>query len=478
MLTQLPGADRQPNGSYQLSAAWQSGLSNGLLVGQILGLFANGLAADRYGYKRTMMAALLLVVGFVFIQFFAQNLPTLLVGEILLGVPFGAFQTLACTYASEVCPTALRAYLTTYVNLCWVFGQILASGVLRGLVHRADHWAFRIPFAVQWFWPIPIGLAVVFAPESPWWLVRKGRLAEARRSVARLTRAPTTGEIDKTLALISHTNKLELRASAGTSYADCFRGTDLRRTEIVAGVWAIQMLCGSPFMGFSAYFYEQAGLEVSNAFTMTLAQFCLGGIGTVFSWFLMGWCGRRTLYLAGLGSMTVLLGLIGFVALAGVGNIPAQWAVGSLLLLYTFIYDCTVGPVCYSLVTEMTSTRLKTKSVVLARNMYNVTSIVTNIITPLMLNPTAWNWGAKSGFFWAGTCSLCFVWTFFRVPEPKGRTYGEMDVLFAAKVPARKFRGAAVQEFTPPSKGGSRDLSEKCEPPEAVWHDGRCPEKD
>lgn len=458
VLTRRPGADRQPDGSYQLSAAWQSGLSNGLLVGQILGLFANGLVADRYGYRRTMMAALLLVVAFVFVQFFAQNLPTLLVGEILLGVPFGAFQTLACTYASEVCPTALRAYLTTYVNLCWVLGQILASGLLRGLVRRPDRWAFRIPFAVQWFWPIPIGLAVVFAPESPWWLVRQGRLAEARRAVARLASVPTADAVDKTLALISHTDRLERAASAGTSYADCFRGTDLRRTEIVGGVWAIQMLCGSPFMGFSTYFYEQAGLEVSNAFTMTLAQFCLGGVGTVFSWFLMGWCGRRTLYLAGLGSMAGLLGLIGCVALAGGGNAAAQWAIGSLLLLYTFVYDCTVGPVCYSLVTEMTSTRLKTKSVVLARNMYNITSIVTNIITPLMLNPTAWAWGAKAGFFWAGTCTLCWAWTFFRVPEPQGRTYGEMDVLFAAKVPARQFRGATVQ------------------PPQAPRHDGRGPE--
>lgn len=56
----------------------------------------------------------------------------------------------ACTYASDVCPTQLRAYLTTYVNLCWVIGQIIASGVLKGLVEREDDWAFRIPFALQW----------------------------------------------------------------------------------------------------------------------------------------------------------------------------------------------------------------------------------------------------------------------------------------------------------------------------------------
>lgn len=64
-----------------------------------------------------------------------------------------------------------------------------------------------------------------------------------------------------------------------------------------------------------------------------------------------------------------------------------------------------------------------------------------------MLNPDAWNWGAKAGFFWAGTGALCAVWTYFRVPEPKGRSYAEMDMLFEAKVSARKFKETNVESF-------------------------------
>ncbi|KAK9423814.1 putative Major facilitator superfamily (MFS) profile domain-containing protein [Seiridium unicorne] len=439
----------QPNGTYELTAAWQTGLSNGVLVGQIMGLFINGIVADRYGYRKTMGGALVLVTAFIFIPFFAHNVQTLLAGEILLGIPFGIFQTLACTYASEVCPTQLRAYLTTYINLCWVIGQILASVILRALVNRTDQWGYRIPFALQWFWPIPICLAVVFAPESPWWLVRRGCIKEARKSVARLTSGKTNAEfnIDHTVAMMVYTDHLEKTVSAGTSYTDCFKGIDLRRTEIVCGVWACQVLCGSAYSGYSSYFFQQAGLDVSNAFTLTLAQYCIGAVGVLASWFLMGWFGRRTLYLAGLAIMVVVLAIIGFAGLAGRSNIGAQWAIGSMILVYTFVYDSTVGPVCYALVAEIPSTRLKTKSVVLARNSYNITGIVNNVITPLMINPTAWNWGAKSGFFWAGSCALCFVWAYFRLPEPKGRTYGELDVLFDAKTPARKFRTATVDGF-------------------------------
>ena len=59
----------------------------------------------------------------------------------------------------------------------------------------------------------------------------------------------------------------------------------------------------------------------------------------------------------------------------------------------------------------------------------------------------AWNWGAKSGFFWAGLCGLLFVYCFFRLPEPKGRTYGELDILFENHVAARKFSSTNATQF-------------------------------
>ena len=77
-----------PDGTYDLSAAWQSGLSNGALVGEILGLMINGWIADRIGYRKTMIGALILVTGFIFIVFFVQSLVQLLIGLILMGIPW------------------------------------------------------------------------------------------------------------------------------------------------------------------------------------------------------------------------------------------------------------------------------------------------------------------------------------------------------------------------------------------------------
>lgn len=449
-----------PDGSYEVTAAWQSGLTNGAYVGEIIGLMINGIVAEKYGYKKTMIGALSATTCLIFIVFFAKSIEMLLVGLILLGIPWGVFQTLTCTYAAEVTPVPLRPILTTYVNLCWVIGQFLASGVLKGVAERQDQWAYRIPYALQWIWPVPLIIGISLAPESPWWLVRKERYDDARKQLMRLTspERDTTFNADETIAMMKHTNEMEKASTEGASYIDCFKGTDLRRTEIASVTWITQAFCGSSFMGFSTYFFEQAGLDTSNAFSMSLGQYALGAVGVFTAWWLMQRTGRRTLYIWGLIVMLLLLLIIGFLGIVPEGNTGTQWGIGAMLLIFTFVYDCTVGPVCYSLVAEMPSTRLRQKTVVLARNAYNIASIIGNILTPRMLNPTAWKWGAKSAFFWAGTCFLCLVWTYFRLPEPKGRTFGELDILFEQRVSARKFKETEVESLHF-SSGSSDSLS-------------------
>jgi MFS transporter, SP family, general alpha glucoside:H+ symporter len=134
---------RLPDGSYQLTAAWQSGMNGSGAVGSLFGLYISGIMHERYGYRRTLLAALVMIC-------------------------WGTFQTQTTTYAAEVTPIVLRVYLTSYVNLCWIMGQFISAGVVRALVSQKTQWSFRIPFAIQWVWPVPIITGVICAPESPW----------------------------------------------------------------------------------------------------------------------------------------------------------------------------------------------------------------------------------------------------------------------------------------------------------------------
>lgn len=111
------------------------------------------------------------------------------------------------------------------------------------------------------------------------------------------------------------------------------------------------------------------------------------------------------------------------------------------------MYDVTIGPISFTLVAEIPSSLLRSKSVVIARFSYAVVNIAANIITPYQLNPTAWGWSAKAGFFWAGSAALGWVITYFVIPEPKGRTVAELDLLFEQKTSARKFPQTKVHVY-------------------------------
>ncbi|EFR04447.1 hypothetical protein MGYG_07455 [Nannizzia gypsea CBS 118893] len=440
------------DGSYQVPAPWQAGLSNGAAVGEIFGLFLNGWVSERFGYRWTILGSLAWLAAFISLFFTAQNVQTLLVGEILCGIPWGVFQTLTITYASEVCPVALRGYLTTYVNFCWGLGQLIGIGVIRSMLDRKDEWSFRIPYALQWMWPLPLALAIYMAPESPWWLVRKGRIADAKRSLLRLT--SRTGETDfnadETIAMMLHTTALEARITRGATYWDCFKGTDLRRTEIVCMAWAMQNLSGNSFSNYSTYFLEQAGLSSSHAYSFAMGQYAINMVGVFGAWGLMSFgIGRRTLYLAGLCGLCAMLMVMGFLGLVPQSHRNAgSLATGSMMIVWALFYQLSVGTVTYSIVSELSTRRLQIKTIVLGRNLYNIVAIICNVLTPFMLNPSAWDWGNYAGFFWGGICFCCVVYSYFRLPEPQGRSFAELDVLFERGISARKFASTQVDVFS------------------------------
>ena len=115
--TYHPGIQGSITEQYQVSAAWQSGLGAAGGIGGFFGAFLNGYLVDRFGKKRVLISSLVALAAFIFVVFFAPNLPTLLVGEILCGFPWGIFATLSPAYASEVMPLSLRVYLTSYTQL-------------------------------------------------------------------------------------------------------------------------------------------------------------------------------------------------------------------------------------------------------------------------------------------------------------------------------------------------------------------------
>ncbi len=138
----------------------------------------------------------------------------------------------------------MRGHLTTYVNFCWGVGQLIGIGVIMSMLDRNDEWAYRIPYSLQWMWPLPLAVGIFCAPESPWWLVRRGKLDKAKAALLRLTSPNREVEFDadETIDMMVHTTALEDKTTSGASYWDCFKGHNLRRTEVSRELIAWQPL--------------------------------------------------------------------------------------------------------------------------------------------------------------------------------------------------------------------------------------------
>jgi SP family general alpha glucoside:H+ symporter-like MFS transporter len=140
---------------------------------------------------------------------------------------------------------------------------------------------------------------------------------------------------------------------------------------------------------------------------MNLGVTGMAFVGTCLSWFTLTYFGRRPLFISGMAWMTFCLIIIGAVSFKAGGSEGAKWAVAALILIHVFAYDFTVGPLTYCIVGETSATRLRSKTVGLARNSYNICQVVVStvhqatsrldvsdsqagILNTYMINPTAW----------------------------------------------------------------------------------------
>lgn len=434
---------------YQISSTWQQRFNCLAAVANIVGALLNGWATAKWGHRKVLIASLFWLSAFVFVVFFAPNIEVLLVGQILCNIPWGVFATTGPSYAAEVTPMAIRGYLTGYINLCWVIGQFLSALILNALVDNPTAWGYKIPFALQWIWPVPLGLAAYFAPESPWFLVRAGRLEDAKKSLKRLSNPKHNINYENAVALMVHTDKLEQEERSGATYWDCLRGSNLRRTEIACMSFMSHITNGGALCYSGSFFFQQVGIAANVSYAIALGGYGLCFVGTVLSWFFIHRIGRRIIWLYGFATLTVILWIIGFLAIPvrPESDNTLGWVQSILCVVWLGVYSMSVGPIVYTIVAEIGSTRLRTQTVVLARSLYYFGNIIFGgILQPKFMAPGDWNLKGKTAFFWACLATLTWIWGYFRLPETKDRTFGELDILFQKRVSARNTAKATVAE--------------------------------
>ncbi|EJU04738.1 maltose permease [Dacryopinax primogenitus] len=435
------------DGQPVLSAAWQSGFNSASSIGGMFGGLSLGWIADHFGRRGAVAIACCVSIVAIILQFFTpvEANPMLLVGKLINGFALGMYVSSASSYSSEISPLALRGITTGAVNLWIVLGQFLSNGVIEGTGTRDDKYAYRLPFAIQWIFPVILLAGLPFAPESPWWLVRKGRNDDARKVIARLAGADL--DLDLHVAQIRETIELEEREAASASYLDLFRGVNLRRTIVASMVFVLQQVAGVVFvLGFSTYFFELAGFADENAFRLGVGVTAIGIVGNLIAGVYVNKFGRRFLFNWGMVGCAIVNFLIAFLALPG--RTSTNWAMAIFTLIYNLVYQVGIGPLGYVIFAEVSSAKLRSKTVGFSILINSLCGMIANIVIPYLVNPDEANLGGKVGFIFGGLGAIGTVWAWFFIPETKNRTVDELDVMFERRITARKFGEYKIEDVT------------------------------
>ncbi|KAJ5218187.1 uncharacterized protein N7498_000286 [Penicillium cinerascens] len=431
------------NDTYIIPSSWLSVWSAMSPLGSIISAPAAGWLQDRIG-RRWSLGLSCFVCGVGIAIAFCSNLPSdinsrrgaFLVGRFVQGWGVGGAMTGAQTYLSETVPTSLRGSTMALSPTFMLIGELIGAGVILACEKKTTSAAFLIPFATQWiFTLLPFVVAFVI-PESPSYLVRKGDYDKAQSAM----KALHTEKVDVAplLAQMRLSIASEEELSRELAYVDCFRGTNRRRTMIVAFSFMVPSLFGVPLLASASYFMQVVGMSPSLSIIILILGIVLGLLANAVGIWLMSRAGRRPLMLWTLAVATVIWLSMG-IAGCWTGNVVV-WYTAVCLILVVVVCGMGVWPASYAVNGETSSLRLRAKTQGIGVLCYMISNVVFCLVLPYIYNTGSGDLKGKTGFVYAGFCFFAWTVTWLMIPEMKGRTVLEIDAMFEAKLRCADFK--------------------------------------
>jgi len=437
-----------------------------LSAGTFFGALCASPMADFVGRKRGLIASCAVFCLGVGLQL-DTHWAVFIIGRVIAGLGVGLVSCLIPMYQSETAPKSIRGMIVGLYQLAITIGALLSAIVLNATQHRPNHSSWRIPIAVQFVWAAVLAGGMFLLPESPRYLLLKGRQADARASLGRLmTMDPDSPEVEAEALEINTALVVEQRASQG-GYMACFRNNEDKNglrtwTGILMQGW--QQLTGINFIFYyGTTFFKQAG--ISNPFIITIIADVVNTVMTIVGVQLIDRVGRRRLLLIGAAGMCVsefIVAIVGVTAghPGGIGgtavNLPAQRVLIAFTCFYIAFFATSWGPVIWVLTGELFPLGVRAKSMSLAVASNWLWNFGIGYATPYLVDPpttgpngvNAANLGVKVFFIWGGTCVGCFIFTYFFIPETKGLSLEQIDLLYREStiINSNQFRQRILDE--------------------------------
>ncbi|WP_330229087.1 sugar porter family MFS transporter [Nocardia sp. NBC_00508] len=384
-----------------LSSTWAGLISSATLIGIFIGAITFGYITDKVGRKAMFLADL---AGFAIasvLMFFVQTPWQMFALGLIMGLAIGADYAIGSPLVTEFSPTTLRARLTSFLQIAWNLGYVVAF-LIGYLITRAypDQWRLVLASAV-----IPAAVCLIARhglPESPRWLLSQGRRDEAEAVLAQLNWSLESGDF--------HAEKAD-----ETKFSVIFSRDYIGRTLFVSLFWTCLVL---PY--FAIIFFQAdvlAALHMDNPVASALLGTFVALAGAVLGWFLIERVGRRKLLIIPLWVTGIALFVVAFDT-----SLP-RLILAISFFVYLFAYGvasilCGVYPM------ELFPTSVRTSGVGFASSVSRIGAAIGTFLLPIALNH--WSIGGTMAVMGA-VCIVGAIFSQYMAPETTGRSLVEVS---------------------------------------------------
>jgi MFS transporter, SP family, arabinose:H+ symporter len=406
----------------QMEVGWAV---SSLIIGCIIGAAMSGVLSDRFGRKKVLMAAAALFIIGSIGSAVPDTFTWYIIARIIGGVGIGITSTICPLYNAEIAPAKYRGRLVALNQLAIVTGIFLTYFVNLWIAGAGDE-AWSI--STGWRWMFAVGavpgilflLLLFFVPESPRWLIKQGKPAEALPVLVKIHGEELARQevLDIKDSFKQETGTVRQLFKPGLRLA-LLVGVGLAVLQQITGINAV--------MYYAPEIFKETGAGTNASLIQTILVGFINFLFTILALWLIDKAGRKALLLVGSASMTVCLLVIGFAFHTGQTSGP--WVL-IFILLYVASFAISLGPVVWVIMSEIFPNRIRGKATAIAAMaLWAADYVVSQSFPPLL--STA---GPASTFWLFGVMSLItLVFTWRLVPETKGKSLEEIEAMWSAK---------------------------------------------
>ena len=395
-----------------------------LIFAAAVGALICGKISDRIGRRKTIIVlAVMFFVGVLFVVF-SPGFEILVAGRIILGLAVGGASTVVPVYLAELAPYEIRGSITGRNELAIVLGQFLAFVVNAILGNTLGHieGVWRIMFGICALPAIALFVGMLRMPESPRWLVEKGRYDEA------LAVLKTVRSEDRALAEFAQVEQVTEDEKKGNqlSFKEILANKWLRRIVFVGiGVSVTQQLTGiNSIMYYGSRVLEESGFTETAALMANTVFGLAAVIGGIFALRNMDRMDRRKTFFIGLFLTTIchcLTGIAGM--LLPEGNPARPYVIAALVTLFVLAMQSFLNIAVWVWLAEIFPLEIRGLAIGIAVFFGWFVNGLLALYVPTLLNAL----GLGTFFLFAviGVIMLGFLW--HEVPETRGRSLESLE---------------------------------------------------